>query len=355
MTSPTAALRAQLGLGSKSKDKAWKVLRTYMISVIKAHMDLLPGSKVPSEQKKNFETVVNTIEQAKAQYFSTEDDVKALRRYLVKQINNIRFVKRQSVPGAGSSRSHSLRTVGDSTRSRTTPNSTPSTPYSFTTRPQKQRGRRRGISPLDEDDPVQSASSRAASSIGSRKTLRGRDALELIENENFRDGVASGHSSADELTLRPTRRSNPQNMPSPSTSSTLRLPLRDLDPRLPMANATYTRTIHRPQATVMKALEPSEDNLSVIQPQRDPELVDFLENYCRYPLPHLYTTLRAYGCRDMDDLRFMSEFPLPMIMEIGKRLRTHHQRDRECQEALRSLDWDTLVYGIWSLGGKRRS
>ncbi|TFK61119.1 hypothetical protein BDN72DRAFT_863848 [Pluteus cervinus] len=77
------------------------------------------------------------------------------------------------------------------------------------------------------------------------------------------------------------------------------------------------------------------------------ELLDFLTNRAQYRIPHLLPDLVAYGCRNMDDLKKMAEWPHSMIMDTLKEL-----RHRSVTTA-RPLDWDVLGYALWNLGGRR--
>ncbi|TFK60300.1 hypothetical protein BDN72DRAFT_905086 [Pluteus cervinus] len=77
------------------------------------------------------------------------------------------------------------------------------------------------------------------------------------------------------------------------------------------------------------------------------DLLDFLTNRPQYRIPHLLPDLVAYGCRNMDDLKKMAEWPHYMIMDTLKQL-----RHRSVTTA-RPLDWDVLGFALWNLGGRR--
>ncbi|TFK65406.1 hypothetical protein BDN72DRAFT_860667 [Pluteus cervinus] len=78
------------------------------------------------------------------------------------------------------------------------------------------------------------------------------------------------------------------------------------------------------------------------------DLEEFLETRCQRPLRHLYPFLRLYGCRSMDDIRLIAQWPLAFIKQViteVKRVVPISQRQK-----VEMLDWDILAYSISRVG-----
>ncbi|TFK65387.1 hypothetical protein BDN72DRAFT_845610 [Pluteus cervinus] len=92
----------------------------------------------------------------------------------------------------------------------------------------------------------------------------------------------------------------------------------------------------------------SQRHQSILHSGPQDDLKRFLRGGCQRPLTNLYPCLQRYGCKTMNDIHLMADWPLTMIRAVVKDVMkcTRGAELRDIDE----MDWDILAYGIWRLG-----